>query len=238
VGNLKTVLVLVAVLAAGCTRNRAVTHAAPSTQQQAGEAMRAAAGGWRILDLSSFRGWDADAVPSGWSVVDGTIAKTRGAEDLITKDQFANFELELEWKIGQHGNSGIFYRGTRDYDHIYWSAPEYQLEDNIGADDNKSPDRWTAADYALYAPSSGQIPTADKWNLTRIVVNGRHVEHWLNGAKVVEYELGSPDWKARVAKSKFAAYPKYGMAQRGYIGIQGDHPGALALRNIRIRELP
>ena len=225
-------------MAAACSHNRGAMQASQSTRQQAETAMRAAAGGWRVLDLSSFRSWDADAAAAGWSVLDGAITKTRGAEDLITKDQFANFELELEWKIGKGGNSGIFYRGTRDYDHIYWSAPEYQLEDNIGADDNKSPDRWAASDYALYAPSSGQVPTADKWNLTRIVVNGGHVEHWLNSAKVVEYELGSPDWKARVAKSKFAAYPKYGMAQRGYIGIQGDHPGTLALRNIRIRELP
>ena len=77
-----------------------------------------------------------------------------------------------------------------------------------------------------------------EWNKTRIIVNGNHVEHWLNGQKVVEYDFGSPDWKAKVAASKFAKYPNYGFAKKGYIGIQGDHPGSLELRHIRIRELP
>lgn len=197
---------------------------------------------WRPLfdgtSLDAWRGYDSDAVPAGWRIVDGMITKTGGVEDLMTKEQFGNFELELQWEIGDRGNSGIFYRATKDYDHIYWSGPEYQLEDNIGAADNKSADRWTGADYALYPAAGGQVPTANKWNTTRIVVNGAHVEHWLNGKKVVEYELWSPDWKARVAASKFNQWPKYGMAHRGYIGIQGDHPGVLSLRNIRIRELP
>ncbi|HMD58731.1 MAG TPA: family 16 glycoside hydrolase, partial [Steroidobacteraceae bacterium] len=72
---------------------------------------------------------------------------------------------------------------------------------------------------------------------TRLIVRGTHVEHWLNGRKVVEYEFGSPDWKAKVAASKFAAYPHYGLATSGLLGLQGDHPGALAIRGIRIREL-
>jgi len=67
----------------------------------------------------------------GWTVVNGVIEKGRGARDLMTKEQFANFELKLEWKIGKAGNSGVFYRGTTEYDHIYWSAPEYQLEDDV-----------------------------------------------------------------------------------------------------------
>ncbi|HKF98691.1 MAG TPA: DUF1080 domain-containing protein, partial [Steroidobacteraceae bacterium] len=77
----------------------------------------------------------------------------------------------------------------------------------------------------------------DEWNKTRLVVKGNHVEHWLNGKKVLEYELKSADWKARVAASKFAKYPNYGLAASGLIGLQGDHPGVLAIRNIRIREL-
>jgi hypothetical protein len=196
------------------------------------------ASGWRTLTLDSFQAYDGAAVPAGWTAHGDTITKTRGVEDLITKNQYANFELQFDWLISDRGNSGLFYRGTKEYDHIYWSAPEYQLEDNIGAADNKGADRWTGSNYALYAVAGGQIPTANKWNTTRLVVNGPHVEHWLNGQKVVEYELWSPDWKARVAASKFSAYPHYGMAKQGYIGIQGDHPGALTLRNIRIRELP
>jgi hypothetical protein len=224
--------IVAATLLAACSRNHA---AAPGSADM----MRSTTNGWEMLDnLDAWRSYESDAVPRGWTIENNIISKQRGAGDLITKKQYGNFELALDWKISARGNSGIFYRGTMEYDHIYWSAPEYQLEDNIGADDNKAPDRWTAADYALYAPSSGKVPTADRWNTTRIVVNGGHVEHWLNGKKVVEYELWSPDWTARVAASKFHAYPNYGMAKRGYIGIQGDHPGALSIRNIRIRELP
>jgi hypothetical protein len=194
--------------------------------------------GWRKLTIADFQGYQTEAVPAGWVARADTITKNGGVGDLITKNQFANFELEFDWRISARGNSGLFYRGTKEYDHIYWSAPEYQLEDNIGASDNKSADRWTGANYALYPVSGGQVPTADQWNRTRLVVNGAHVEHWLNGNKLVEYELWSPEWKAIVAKSKFAAYPNYAMAKTGYIGIQGDHPGILTLANIRIRELP
>jgi hypothetical protein len=95
-----------------------------------------------------------------------------------------------------------------------------------------------AAAYGVYASPAGVVKPFGEWNSTRIIVNGAHVEHWLNGVKVVEYELWSPDWKARVAASKFSKYPHYGLAKRGHIGIQGDHDGALAVRNVRIRELP
>ena len=222
----------VASLAAACVHNPA------STQQQAETAVRAAAGGWRVLDLSAFRGYDAEGVPAGWVASADTISKARGTGDLITKDQFANFELQFDWKLTKGGNAGVFYRGTREYDHIYWSAPEYQLLDDANAPDGKDRMTSAASDYAVYPSPPGHVKPADQWNSSRIVVNGAHVEHWLNGKKVVEYELWSPDWKAKVAASKFKDYPDYGLAKRGYIGIQGDHDGALALRNIRIRELP
>jgi len=156
----------------------------------------------------------------------------------VTQQPYGDFELELEWKIGKAGNSGIFYRGTREYDHIYWSAPEYQLLDDANAEDGKN--RLTAAgsDYALYGAPAGVVEPYDHWNKTRLIVKGNHVQHWLNGKKVVEYELKSADWKARVAASKFAKYPNYGLAASGLIGLQGDHPGTLEVRNVRIREWP
>jgi len=186
----------------------------------------------------SWRGWESKDLPKGWSVAKGVIAKDGDVDDLVTREEYANFELELEWKIGKAGNSGVFYRGTREYDHIYWSAPEYQLLDDANAADGRNRLTSTAAAYALYAAPAGVVHAFDHWNSTRIVVKGAHVEHWLNGKKVVEYELWSPDWSAKVAASKFAKYPNYGLAKKGYIGIQGDHPGTLALRHIRIRELP
>ena len=187
---------------------------------------------------NSWRGWDSADLPQGWSIANGVISKHGEVDDLVTRAEFANFELELEWKLGKAGNSGVFYRGTREYDHIYWSAPEYQLLDDANAPDGRNRLTAAAAAYALYAAPADVVHSFDHWNSTRIVVNGAHVEHWLNGKKVVEYELWSPDWKQKVAASKFAKYPDYGLAKKGYIGIQGDHPGALALRHIRIRELP
>jgi hypothetical protein len=188
--------------------------------------------------LDTFRGWRSDGMPEGWHVVHGVLAKEGSVDDLVTREQFGNFELELDWKIGKAGNSGVFYRGTREYDHIYWSAPEYQLLDDANAHDGRSRLTAAAAAYGLYGPPAGVVRPFGQWNKTRIVIKGDHVEHWLNGRKVVEYDLGSPEWKAKVAASKFSQYPNYGLAKTGFIGIQGDHPGSLELRHIRIRELP
>jgi hypothetical protein len=205
-------------------------------------AASAHAGGWQPLFdgklLDTFRGWHSEGMPEGWHVVDGTLTKEGDVDDLVTKAQFGNFELELEWKIGKAGNSGVFYRATREYDQIYWSGPEYQLLDDANANDGKSRLTAAGAAYGIYPCPAGVVKPFGEWNKTRIVIKGEHVEHWLNGQKVVEYDLGSPEWTAKVAASKFSKYPNYGLAKKGFIGIQGDHPGALALRHIRIRELP
>jgi hypothetical protein len=200
------------------------------------------AGAWHTLldgaNTNSWRGWASADFPAGWHVAGGTLSKEGPVDDLVTRKEFANFELELEWKIGKGGNSGVFYRGTREYDHIYWSGPEYQLLDDANHPDGKNPLTSAAAAYGLYAPPAGVVKPFGEWNKSRLVVNNAHVEHWLNGQKVVQYELGSAEWTAKVAASKFSKYPHYGLAKKGLIGIQGDHDGTLELRNIRIRELP
>jgi hypothetical protein len=199
------------------------------------------AAGWRLLfdgqTMDSWRGYKQAQVPDGWKVVDGTITKDTSTGDIASKDEFGDFELEIQWKLGKGGNAGIFYRGTEEYDHIYWSAPEYQLLDDANAPDGRSRLTSVGAAYGLYPSPAGVENPADQWNSTRIVVRGNHVEHWLNGQKLLEYELGSPDWQAKVQASKFAAWPHYGKATRGLIAIQGDHDGTLSLREIRIREL-
>ena len=201
----------------------------------------AAAPGWRALldehSAPAWRGWKEPGLPAGWQVDGGVLHKDGAVDDLVTKEKFGNFELEFEWKIGKAGNSGIFYRGTREYDHIYWSAPEYQLLDDANTEDGKSPLTAAGSDYGLYGVPPGVAKPYDHWNKTRLIVRGNHVEHWLNGVRVVEYDFSSDDWKKRVAGSKFSRYPNYGLAASGLIGIQGDHPGALEVRNIRIREL-
>lgn len=199
------------------------------------------AAGWRLLfdghSTAGWRGYKSDHMPPGWTVVDGVLTKRESTDDIITTEQFGDFELDLDWKISTGGNAGIFYRATEEYDHVYWSGPEYQLLDDANAPDGKS--RLTAAgsDYALYPAPAGVVKPAGEWNSARIIVKGAHVEHWLNGTKLLSYELWSPDWEAKVKGSKFAAWPHYGRAKRGHIAIQGDHPGTLELRNIRIRPL-
>jgi len=198
-------------------------------------------GGWHSLfdgtSLSAWRGYKSEEVPTGWAIVDGTLAKKGSVGDLVSKDQFGDFELELEWKIGEAGNSGIFYRGTEEYDHIYWSGPEYQLLDDVKASDNKSRLTCAGAAYGLYPAPEGHLKAVGEWNKTRIVAKGPHIEHWLNDAKLLQYELGSADWGAKVKASKFGKWPHYGRARKGHIGLQGDHNGALAFRNIRVRVL-
>ena len=214
-----------------------VLRAAVAQEQSGG-----AAGGWRTLigdrAAPAWRGWKSNSLPNGWQIVGNELRKDGVVDDIVSREKFDNFELEVEWNIGREGNSGIFYRATREYDHIYWSAPEYQLLDDANAPDGKSRLTAAASVYGLYGVPAGVVKSFGRWNKTRIVVQGAHVEHWLNGQKVVEYELWSADWKTKVAASKFSKYSNYGLARKGYIGIQGDHTGALSLRNIRIRELP
>ena len=179
----------------------------------------------------------SDSAPSGWQVVDGALTRVASGGDIITRDKFRNFDLTLEWNIAPGGNSGIFYRGSEDDDAIYWNAPEMQVLDDERHVDGKSRLTSAGAAYDVYPSPAGVVKPAGQWNQVRLVVKGKHVEHWLNGVKVVEYEFGSPDWTAKVKASKFASHPHYGRNTTGYIGLQ-DHGDQVAFRNIKIRVLP
>ena len=148
-----------------------------------------------------------------------------------------NFELMLEWNIAPKGNSGIFYRASENDDAIHWTAPEMQVLDDARHADGKSRLTAAGADYGLYPAPAGIVKPAGQWNQVRIIVNGRHVEHWLNGVRLLQYELWSPDWEMRVQGSKFAPHARYGRNAEGYIGLQ-DHGDRVAYRNIKIRVLP
>jgi hypothetical protein len=199
------------------------------------------AGAWRSLfdgsSASAWRGYKTDAMPAGWRVADGVLSKDVAVPDIISREQFGDFELEVEWRIGEAGNSGIFYRGTEEYNRIYWSAPEYQLLDDGKAADNTTRLTCAGASYALYPSPAGHLKPVGQWNQTRILARGPHVEHWLNGVKLLEFEQGSADWHAKVAASKFKDWPNFGKSLRGHLAIQGDHEGALGFRSIRIRTL-
>ncbi len=197
---------------------------------------------WQSLfDGKSLSGWHGfktpGVAPGGWQALDGTLTRVSPAEDLVTDRTFANFELTLDWLISAKGNSGVIYRIDPTADVTYESGPEMQVLDDTGHPDGKSPLTSSGAAYGIYPAPRGVVKPPGQWNSSRLLVNGAHVEHWLNGTKMVEYELWSPDWEARVKASKFDQWKGYGRAQRGYIGLQ-DHGDRVSYRNIRIRELP
>lgn len=197
-------------------------------------------GEWRsLLDESAtgWRGYRQASLPAGWKVIDSALTRVGAGGDIVYgAEQFGDFELELEWKIQPKGNSGIFFRAIETTERIYENAPEIQILDNIGHPDNKTDLTVAGSNYALHPAPRDAVKPVGEWNAVRLVVRGSHVEHWLNGKQVVSYELWSPDWEARVKASKFAQWPSYGRAARGYIGLQ-DHGDWVAYRRIRVRPL-
>ena len=238
--------VLVLFLAAACAKTNSETMAQSQPQPSQAGAMNTLtaaerSAGWRLLfDGKTTNGWRAyksQSMPAGWMAMDGTLMKDKPTEDIVTTEQFGDFDLAFEWMVSKGGNAGLFYRATEEYPKVYWSATEFQLLDDAGHRDGQNALTAAASNYGLYAPSAKVTKPGGEWNSSRIVAKGTHVEHWLNGQKVVEYDYGSPDWSAKVKASKFNDWPNYGLAKRGFIAIQGDHGGVLALRNIKIREL-
>jgi hypothetical protein len=195
---------------------------------------------WRALfdgsSVAQWRGYQMDSLPGGWRIEDGSLVRAGGEGDIITRDQFGDFELELEWKVGPAGNSGIMYRVTEADSSTYRTGPEYQILDDAAHQDGKNRLTSAGSAYGLYAAPAGVVKPAGEWNSARIVAHGAHIEHWLNGQKVVEYELWSPDWEAKVRNSKFVEWTGYGRSPRGHIALQ-DHGDRVEFRNIRIREL-
>jgi hypothetical protein len=201
------------------------------------------ADGWQLLfdgtSLEHWRGFKSDSVPPGWTIEDDMIqfSSEHGGEgygDLMTKEQFANFELKLEWKISPNGNSGILYRVTENYEQEFHTGPEVQLIDNAYA--GIKPDQSAGANYGLHAPARDVTKPVGEWNSLRLIVNGAHVEHWMNGEKLVEYELWTDEWKKMVADTKFAEWADYGLNKSGHIVLQ-DHGAGVWFRNIKIKVL-
>ena len=192
--------------------------------------------------MNGWRGFRNQSIGS-WSVDSGTLhCKGSAANygdittDLSTNDQYENFDLSLDWKISPKGNSGILYMVTEDSPYSYQSGPEYQIIDDINFPEKLEDWQHTAANYAMNPAPDAKPNPAGEWNHTRIVVNGNHVEHWLNGAKVVEYELYSPDWNKRKEEGKWKDYPIYGKSKTGYITFQ-NHGSEAWFKNIMIKKL-
>ena len=188
----------------------------------------------------AWRGFKRDAFPSkGWVVENGTLHPVIGGDrvDLVTKDEYKDFDLELEWKVGPSGNSGVMYDVAETEMETYYTGPEMQVLDDAAHPDGKNPKTSAGALYALIAPSAKVVKPTGEWNQARIVKKGTHVEHWLNGTKIVEYELGSPALAALIADSKFKEWPRFAKQGQGHIVLQ-HHGDPAWFRNVRITGTP
>ncbi len=235
-----SILLLAGVVAWSCGQKEGSSSAVNTLSEQEKNE------GWRLLfdgtSMEHFRGFRQSDAPAQWKVEDGTITLTaKGGGDIITREQYRDFDFSIDWKISEGGNSGIFYHVSEDstYDNTYNSGPEMQI-----LDDERHPDaqrgengnRQAGSLYDLLPLTTPAVKPAGEWNTARLVVKDNKVEHWLNEKKVVEYELGSPAWNAMVESSKFATMEGFGAEGQGYIGLQ-DHGDRVWFRNIKIRPL-
>jgi hypothetical protein len=204
----------------------------------------AGAGGWiSLFDGTSTDAWRAytqEAFPSGsWKVEDGilkSIAGVKGARDVMTRQKFKDFELELEYRLAPAGNSGIIYRVAELEKGPSWhTGPEMQLIDDVGHA-NVKPLNSTGALYDLIAPIGKTLKPAGEWNSAKVVVKGWHVEHWLNGKKIVDADVDSPQVRSLIAQSKFKDLSRFAKEPEGHIVLQ-YHGDEVAFRNVRVRPL-
>ena len=193
-----------------------------------------------LFAKDSLAGWKtvsgAEPRPGGWSMVDGVLTHEQlGCGDLWSVENYRDFELTFEWRVTEAANSGVKYRVLKKK-----NAPlgfEYQVLDDAKHKDGSNPRTSAAALYHTIAPASGKkLKPVGDWNEAKIVVRGRHIEHWLNGEKVVDVEAKGADWEAAVKTSKYAKEPDYGVAESGPIVIQ-DHNDRVSFRNMKVRPL-
>ncbi|MDY0099785.1 MAG: DUF1080 domain-containing protein [Bacteroidales bacterium] len=203
--------------------------------------------GWKLLfDGKTMNGWrdfNREGITATWEVDRGALSGQGLGSDstgyIVTKDQYENFILSFDWKIAEGGNSGVLYHVLErpGYNVPYISGPEYQVIDDLGFPDKLEEWQKVGADYAMYVPERKIVKKAGQWNNSKIVFDNGHVEHWLNGEKIIEFEAWSDDWFARKSSGKWENAPEYGLARKGYICLQ-DHGSRSWFKNIKLKELP
>ncbi len=204
------------------------------------------ADGWVLLfdgtTTAGWHGYNQTTMPEGWAVKDGALTRVGKTTDISSDKEYGNFDFRFDWRIAAGGNSGVMYHVVESpkYKSSYFTGPEFQLLDNLRHPDakaGKNGNRTAGSDYDIYAPAADVTKPIGEWNEARIVINGAHVEHWMNGKKLLEYEQWSDKWKADVAASKFKEWPDYGLAKTGHLVLQ-EHDFEVAFRNMKIKALP
>ncbi len=201
---------------------------------------------WKILfdgkSTSAWRGFRRDTFPAKcWVVANGSLTTVGGCDksdqvDIVTREKYRNFELELEWKVAPGANSGIVYLISEDEDQTWKTGPELQILDDEKHPDGKKPTTSAGSLFDLIAPAGKVLKPVGEYNRVRLIVKDGHVEHWLNGKKVLEYDLSSEQLKNLIAQSKFKGFPRFALNSEGYVALQ-YHGDDVWFRTIRIRVL-
>lgn len=201
------------------------------------------AGGWKLLfdgkTAAGWHGFKTDKFPSqNWSIKDGVLWRQPGSEgaDIVTDADYKDFEFACDWKVAKGGNSGIMYHSTEDHDYSWQTGPEMQILDDAVHADGKKPKTRAGTLYDVIPCAFDVARPAGEWNHARIVVKGTHVEHWLNGFKVVDVDTASPEYKQALAESKWAKSKDYNSKPTGRIALQ-DHGDEVQFRAIKVRDL-
>ena len=239
-----------AVSLAACNSNsNKMENAEDSTETAVTQADTASKEWIELFDGKSLVGWhgyNKKEPVKNWEVQDGVLACTgKGNKedfggDLVSEKEFGNFELEWEWKIAKAGNSGLMYHVIEDakYKAPYETGPEYQMLDDIGFPGKIEDWQKTGANYAMTPADDSQkeLKPVGEWNTSKIIYNNGHVEHWLNGKKIVDFQEGTEEWKKEKSEGKWKDYPDYKISNTGKIALQ-DHGDGVWFKNIRVKEL-
>lgn len=205
--------------------------------------------GWKLLfDGKDLKGWHSfkrDTAAANWMVKDGQIQYDRehnnAGDDLVTDGEYENYELQLQWRITPGGNSGIIFdvQEAPKYGATYQTGAEMQVLDNVGASDNKKQNHLAGCLYDMIGDATVSHPVEPGgWNQVRLIQNKGHLTFYLNGTKTVDVQIGSPEWDAALAQSKFKEkfFVDFMKVQKGHIAIQ-KHPGSSGWKNMKIREI-
>lgn len=241
-------LVVLTLLSGACSQSSDSKTAAEAETAQTETAASATEDEWiELFDGKSLAGWhgyNKTGEVSNWTVEDGALvclgaAKDAHGGDIVTDQKFDNFELTWDWKVDKGSNSGVMYHVVEDpkYKAPYETGPEYQIIDDIGFPEKLEDWQQAGANYGMQvANEKKKLKPVGEWNSSKIVYNKGHVEHWLNGEKIVEFEDNTPEWNKEKTEGKWKDYPDYATAKSGAIALQ-DHGNKAYFKNIKIKQL-